>query len=126
MRQLFTALALLAALTAGLLLLGRQVDGLTGPMVQTLDRALRSAQIGDWDSARELTARAAADWEEADGWLRLTETHQTVSEVAALLDEAEAYAAGEEPAPFRASVRRAARALTVLRTAEEASWGNLL
>lgn len=125
MRQLWIALALLGALTAGLLGLGRAVDALAAPMIDDLTRCGRAAETGDWETARTLTRRAAETWEAADGWLRLAETHQTVSDVAALLDEARVYAAARDPAPYQAAVRRAARALLALKTSEKPTLGTL-
>jgi|GEM_PF-2620512 len=125
MKQLILALALLGALTGSLLLLGRAVDGLTGPMTDDLTRAAAAAREEDWETAQTLLGRAAETWEAADGWLRLSESHQTVSDVAALLDEALVYAGAREPAPCRAAVGRTVRALTALRAAEQVSLGTV-
>ena len=96
MRQMWKAGALLAALILGLALLGYEVTGAAGPVVTDLTHAAAAAEAGEWDTAHRLTRRAAAAWEEADGWLRLVESHQTVGEIAALLDEA-----GSTPTPGR-------------------------
>ena len=107
MRQLWKAGALLAALILGLALLGYEVTGAAGPVVT------------------DLTHAAAAAWEEADGWLRLVESHQTVGEIAALLDEAGEYARARETGAYLAANRRVVRALHAVRASEQVTLGNL-
>ena len=125
MRQLWTAAALLAVLAAGLLLLGRGVDGLVAPLAEDLTRASEAARAGDWETAEALTRQASETWEAAGDRLRLAEPHQSVGEIAALLDEAEAYAEARDPDAYRAAVRRTLRALTALGEAERLTPGNL-
>ena len=124
MRQLWTAAVLLAGLAAGLLFLGRAVDGLVSPMLTGLSSTAEAAQAEDWAGAEALTRQASEAWEEA-AWLRLAEPHQSVGEIAALLDEAEAYAEARDPDAYRAAVRRTLRALTALGEAERLTPGNL-
>lgn len=125
MRQLWTAAVLLAALAAGLLLLGRGVDRLVSPMLDALPRAAEAAQAGDWETAEALTRQAAETWEAARGRLQLAEPHQTVGEITALLDEAAVDAQVRDPGPYRAAVRKTIRSLTALREAEQVTLGNL-
>ena len=125
MRQLWTAAALLAVLAAGLLLLGRGVDGLVAPLAEDLTRASEAARAGDWETAEALTRQASETWEAAGDRLRLAEPHQSVGEIAALLDEAAASARLRDKGGCMADLRRAVRALTALGEAERVTMGNL-
>ena len=125
MRQMWKAGALLAALILGLALLGHEVTGAAGPVATDLTHAAAAAEAGEWDTAHRLTCRAAAAWEEADGWLRLVESHQTVGETAARLDEAGEYAHARETGAYLAANRRVVRALHAVRASEQVTLGNL-
>ena len=125
MRQLWTAAALLAVLAAGLLLLGRGVDNLVSPMVSDLTRASEAAQAGDWETAEALTRQAAEAWEAAGSRLRLAEPHQSVGEIAALLDEAALDARLRDRGACCVAVRRTIRALNDLGEAERITAGNV-
>jgi hypothetical protein len=125
MRQLWTAAVLLTVLAAGLLLLGRTVNGLASPMLADLTRASEAAQVGDWEAAQRLTRRTAEAWETAGSRLLLVENHQAVGEIAAELDEAVLAAEERDRGDLLVSVRRAVRALTALQDAERLSLGNV-
>ena len=125
MRQLWLAGALLAALILGLTFLGHGVTGAAGPVATDLTHAAAAAEAGEWETAYRLTRRAAAAWEEADGWLRLVESHQTVGEIAALLDEAGEYAKTREAGAYLAANRRVVRALHAVQASERVTLGNL-
>ena len=125
MRQLWSALALLAALSVSLLLLGQAIDTLTAPMLDELAQAAAAAEAEDWPNAEEITGRVRARWEGAEDWLRLVESHQTVGEIRGLLEEADAYAAAREPAEYAAANRKACRALNALAAGEGVTLGNL-
>ena len=125
MRQLWAAAVLLAALTAGLLFLGREVDGLVSPLVSGLSQASEAARTEDWETAERLIRQAAEAWESVSRRLLLVEAHQSVGEISALLEEAALDAQVRDAGACRAAVHRAVRALTALAEAETAALGNV-
>jgi len=126
MKRFWFGAALLAVLliTAGWL--GNRMVKNTLPCADELEQAAASAMAEDWHSAKTMTSRARARWEENRRISASLSDHEELDEIDALFEELEIYGAREETVGFAAGCAFLAEKFRDLGQSNRLSWWNLL
>lgn len=100
MKQLWSAVILLAVMVLALGWNGSRLNGLIEPQQDTLDMAVLAAKSGAWEQAEELTRRVSHDWKDNISYLHFVQSHRDVDEITILLEESMEYAKSQNVSTY--------------------------
>ena len=95
MKQLWSAVLLLAGMVVLLAWNGHHIMSEIQPLQQSLDEAVFAAKAGEWDQAEDLTKQVRDNWKGKLPYLYLVQSHRDVDEITILLDESLEYTASQ-------------------------------
>lgn len=95
MKQLWSAVLLLAGMVALLAWNGLHITREIQPLQQSLDEAVFAAKAGEWEQAEDLTKQVRDSWKGKLPYLYLVQSHRDVDEITILLDESLEYTASQ-------------------------------
>ena len=95
MKQLWSAVLLLAGMVVLLAWNGHHIMSEIQPLQQSLDEAVFAAKAGEWDQAEDLTKQVRDNWKGTLPYLYLVQSHRDVDEITILLDESLEYTASQ-------------------------------
>ena len=95
MKQLWSAVLLLAGMVALLAWNGLHITREIQPLQQSLDEAVFAAKAGEWEQAEDLTKQVRDNWKGKLPYLYLVQSHRDVDEITILLDESLEYTASQ-------------------------------
>lgn len=126
MKRCWFGVCLLAVLLAGSLAVTWGMDAVHRPVAEELDRAARSAQVGDWQQAGAAFVEAQQGWEKWAHFRACFADHTPMEEVDGELAVAQSAAILEEWPDFAASCARASKMVAAVGQAHAFNWWNLL
>lgn len=95
MKQLWSAVLLLAGMVVLLAWNGHHIMSEIQPLQQRLDEAVFAAKAGEWEQAEDLTKQVRDNWKGKLPYLYLVQSHRDVDEITILLDESLEYTASQ-------------------------------
>ena len=95
MKQLWSAVLLLAGMVVLLAWNGHHIMSEIQPLQQSLDEAVFAAKAGEWEQAEDLTKQVRDNWKGKLPYLYLVQSHRDVDEITILLDESLEYTASQ-------------------------------
>lgn len=95
MKQLWSAVLLLAGMVVLLAWNGHHIMSEIQPLQQSLDEAVFAAKAGEWEQAEDLTKQVRDNWKGKLSYLYLVQSHRDVDEITILLDESLEYTASQ-------------------------------
>ena len=95
MKQLWSAVLLLAGMVVLLAWNGLHITREIQPLQQSLDEAVFAAKAGEWEQAEDLTKQVRDSWKGKLPYLYLVQSHRDVDEITILLDESLEYTASQ-------------------------------
>lgn len=125
MKQLWIASAILALMIGLLAWNTWYLRSVTEPLAEDLLAANRAAAEENWERAETLSRKSRDAWEAQIARLRLSQSHDDLTEIAALMDEALAFLHHNDLGEYAAANTRAAESLRELNLMERFSLGNL-
>ena len=126
MKQLWSAVILLAVMSLLLAWNGAHITERIQPFQENLDQAVLAAKAGEWDRAEELTRQVHQSWKEGLSYLYLVQSHRDVDEITILLEEALEYTASQSANTYSAVNVRIQGLMEGLVRIESLSVSNLL
>lgn len=126
MKRAGLSAAVLAVLVAVLSWNAVHLGQTVAPLTAELGLASEAVRMGDWAGAQERLDAVQARWAAERRYLHLVQCHDAVGEIAARLEEAEAYLAARDAGACRAALAQAVGRMGTLCEGEGLTLGNLL
>ena len=126
MKQLWSAVILLAVMSLLLAWNGAHITERIQPFQENLDQAVLAAKAGDWDRTEELTREVHQSWKDWLSYLYLVQSHRDVDEITILLEEALEYTESQSTNTYSAVNVRIQGLMEGLVRIESLSVSNLL
>lgn len=126
MKQLWSAVLLLAGMVALLAWNGLHITREIQPLQQSLDEAVFAAKAGEWEQAEDLTKQVRDNWKEKLSYLYLVQSHRDVDEITILLDESLEYTASQTTNTYAAVNARIQGLMEGIRRIETVSISTLM
>ncbi|MBR3753042.1 MAG: DUF4363 family protein [Ruminiclostridium sp.] len=126
MKQLWSAVILLAVMSLLLTWNGGHITERIQPFQENLDQAVLAAKAGDWNRTEELTRQVQQAWKEGLSYLYLVQSHRDVDEITILLEEALEYTESQSTNTYSAVNVRIQGLMEGLVRIESLSVSNLL
>ena len=126
MKQLWSAVLLLAGMVVLLAWNGHHIMSEIQPLQQSLDEAVFAAKAGEWDQAEDLTKQVRDSWKGKLPYLYLVQSHRDVDEITILLDESLEYTASQTTNTYAAVNARIQGLMEGIRRIETLSISTLM
>ena len=126
MKQLWSAVLLLAGMVVLLAWNGHHIMSEIQPLQQSLDEAVFAAKAGEWDQAEDLTKQVRDNWKGKLPYLYLVQSHRDVDEITILLDESLEYTASQTTNTYAAVNARIQGLMEGIRRIETLSISTLM
>lgn len=126
MKQLWSAVLLLAGMVVLLAWNGLHITREIQPLQQSLDEAVFAAKAGEWEQAEDLTKQVRDSWKGKLPYLYLVQSHRDVDEITILLDESLEYTASQTTNTYAAVNARIQGLMEGIRRIETLSISTLM
>ena len=126
MKQLWSAVLLLAGMVVLLAWNGFHIMCEIQPLQQSLDEAVFAAKAGEWEQAEDLTKQVRNNWKGKLPYLYLVQSHRDVDEITILLDESLEYVASQTTNTYAAVNARIQGLMEGIRRIETLSISTLM